>query len=158
MKIHTLKPIYNKNSKILILGSFPSRISILNNFYYSNKNNRFWNVMERLYNIKLNSNEDKINFLLNNNIALWDVIYSCDINNSSDSSIKNVVPNDIKSIIEKSNIKYILVTGKTALKYYNKYLLDKIGIDAVYLPSTSSANAKYAVDDLINEYKIIKKY
>lgn len=155
--VHTLKPIYNKYSKILILGSFPSKISRTNNFYYANKNNRFWKILEIIFNINLNNINDKINFLLNNNIALWDVIHSCEINKSSDSSIKNVMPNDIKSIINNSNIKHIFITGKTAFKYYNKFFKD-LNISITILPSTSSANASYSLDRLIEEYKIILNY
>ena len=156
--IHPLKPIYDKNSKILILGSFPSTISRKSSFYYANKNNRFWLIIENLFNIKLNTIKEKKLFLLKNNIALWDVIYSCEINKSNDSSIKNVIPNNINSIINKSQIKHIFVTGKTALKYYNKYLLNKLKIEAIYLPSSSSANARYSLNKLINEYKIILEY
>ncbi len=156
--MHTLKPIYNQNSKILILGSFPSVISRDNNFYYANKSNRFWLIFENLFNVELNTNYDKEKFLLNNNIALWDVIESCEINNSSDSSIKNVKVNNIQNIINKSNIKYIFVTGKTALKYYNKYLLNDSDITPIYLPSPSSANARYSLNKLIYEYKIILEY
>ena len=156
-QIHPLKPIYDKNSKILILGSFPSEISRKNNFYYANPNNRFWHILEILFKTKLNSKDDKINLLLNNHIALWDVIASCEIYKSSDSSIKNIIPNDINKILNNSNIKYIFVNGKKALELYNKYLLNTSNINAIYLPSTSCAIATYTLDKLVNEYKIIKK-
>ena len=155
---HPLDPIYNNNSKILILGTFPSIISRNDNFYYANKNNRFWKILENIFNIRLENYEDKKQFLLNNNIALWDVIKSCEIKNSDDSSIKNVIPNDIDKIIKNSSIKYIFVTGKIALKYYNKYISDKTNIKAIYLPSPSSANATYSLDKLIKEYRIILNY
>ena len=157
-QIHPLKPIYDKNSKILILGSFPSKISRTNNFYYANKSNRFWKVMECLFNTELSSNEERKIFLIKNKIALWDVIHSCEINKSSDSSIKDVVPNNINNILSTTNINNIFVVGKTALKYYNRYLKDEIKIEAIYLPSTSSANAAYSLEKLINEYKTIKYY
>lgn len=155
MLIHPLKPIYNKYSKILILGSFPSSTSRKNNFYYAHKSNRFWKIFEVLFNINLKSNLQKKKFLLNNNIALWDVLHSCDIKNSRDSSIKNPIPNDIKTIITKSNIKYIFITGKTAYNLYNKYFKNDINIKAVYLPSPSSANVKYTLDNLVKIYKKI---
>lgn len=155
MLIHPLKPIYNKYSKILILGSFPSSTSRKNNFYYAHKSNRFWKIFEVLFNINLKSNLQKKKFLLNNNIALWDVLHSCDIKNSRDSSIKNPIPNDIKTIINKSNIKYIFITGKTAYNLYNKYFKNDVNIKAVYLPSPSSANAKYTLDNLVKIYKKI---
>lgn len=157
-QIHPLQPIYNENSKILILGSFPSEKSRKNNFYYANKNNRFWHVIEKLLESELVSNEDKINKLLTNHIALWDVINSCEIHKSSDSSIKDIIPNDINKIIKNSNIKYIFVNGKKALELYNKYLLPVTKIEAIYLPSTSSANATYSLERLIKEYKIILEY
>ena len=157
MKVyHTLKPIYNKNSKILILGSMPSVISRNKNFYYANRNNRFWNIMENLFLTKFNSNLEKRKFLLDNKIALWDVINSCDIENSSDSSISNVIPNDIGRILEKTRIKTIYVTGKKALELYQKYIYPKIGIEAIYLPSTSPANAVLKEEDLIQKYQVIR--
>lgn len=159
MKVyHTLKPIYNKNSKILILGSMPSVISRNKNFYYANKNNRFWNIMENLFLTKLNSSDEKIEFLLKNKIALWDVIKSCNIIGSSDCSIKNVEINDINYLLNHSNIKYIFVTGKKALNIYNKYLLNITKKEAFYLPSPSSANASYSLKDLTEKYKIILDY
>ena len=133
----------------------PSVISRNQGFYYANKNNRFWSILESLFKVKLNSNEEKEKFLLNNNIALWDVIKTCDITGSSDSSIKNVKVNDISKIIKDSEIETIFVTGKTALNNYNKYLKDKLKKDAIYLPSPSSANASFSLEKLIQEYKII---
>lgn len=159
MKVyHTLKPIYNKNSKILILGSMPSVTSRNKNFYYANKNNRFWNIMENLFLTKLNSSDEKIEFLLKNKIALWDVIKSCNIIGSRDCSIKNVEINDINYLLNHSNIKYIFVTGNKALNIYNKYLLNITKKEAFYLPSPSSANASYSLKDLTEKYKIILDY
>ena len=156
--LHPLKPIYDKESKILILGSFPSIISREKSFYYANTNNRFWPILENIFNTKLLNNEEKETFLINYHIALFDVIKSCEIYNSSDSSIKNIVPNNINTLIKKSNIKYIFVNGKKALELYNKYIYDKTKIKAIYLPSTSSANAKYSYEKLVKEYQIILEY
>jgi len=153
---HTLKPIYNKNSRILILGSIPSIKSRENNFYYANKQNRFWNIINILFNENLVTNKEKTNFLLNNNIALYDCIKECIITNSSDSSIKVLKLNDIETIINNSNIKYIFLTGKTAYNIYKKYFT-YLNIDFYYLPSPSSANASYSLEKLVNEYKIIKE-
>ena len=155
---HLLKPIYNEKSIILILGSFPSEISRKNNFYYANPSNRFWTVLEKLFNVELNTNEEKTDFLLNNNIALWDVISSCEIYKSSDSSIKSIIPNDVNYLINHSQIKHIFVNGKKAYELYNKYLLNKTKINAICMPSTSSANAVYSLDKLIKEYNIILEY
>lgn len=153
---HTLKPIYNEYSKVLILGSIPSIKSRENNFYYANKQNRFWNIINTLFNVKLKTNEEKREFLLNNNIALFDVIKECEINGSNDSSIKNIKINNIEKIINKSNIKYIFLTGKTAYNLYKKHF-NNLKIDYYYLPSPSSANATYLLNDLIKEYSIIKE-
>lgn len=152
--INNLKPIYNSESKILILGSFPSIISRKNNFYYANKQNRFWEIFEIIFNIKLNTKYKKIDFLLKNKIALWDIIYSCEIINSKDSSIKNVTPNDITQIIKISNINHIFITSKKALHYYTRFF-NHLNINVSYLPSPSSANAKYSLNKLVEIYKKI---
>lgn len=102
--------------------------------------------------------DEKRNMLLSNGIALWDVIASCDISGSSDSTITNVVPNDISSIIESADIKCIFLNGKTAEKYYNKYIISNIGINAMCLPSTSPANAAWSVEKLVSEWQMIIKF
>lgn len=156
--IHNLKPIYNEKSKILILGSMPSTISRIENFYYANKKNRFWPIMETLFNISFTTQTQKEDFLLQKNIALWDVIKECDIDNSKDSSIKNVIPNNIQKLVDNSQITIIFTTGKISYNLYNKYLKDQLNIPAIYLPSPSSANANYSLDLLIKEYKIILNF
>ncbi len=158
--IHNINPVFDKNSKILILGSFPSLKSREAGFYYSHKQNRFWKVMEKIFNENIENNIDcKKIFLLKHNIALWDVIKSCDIEGSSDSSIKNICVNDINSILKSSSIKYVFTTGKKAYDLYKKYCFNNTKIDAIYLPSTSSSNiANYNLEDLISNYKIILKY
>lgn len=148
--VHPFLPIYDENSEILILGSFPSVISREKNFYYANKNNRFWKVMSILFQEDI---QDKAEFCLKHHIALWDVIHSCEIIGSSDSSISNVIVNDIESLISKTNIRKIFFTGKKAEELYKKYI--DCDIAYVGLPSTSSANAKMHLDDLIREYQII---
>ena len=155
---HPFPPLYDKNSKILILGSFPSVKSREQNFFYGHPQNRFWKVVATVLEKEIPTTiEEKREFLLSSNIALWDVIASCEITGSSDSSIKNVVANDLTEILETSNIKKIFVNGKTAEKYYNRYIKDKIGRDAVCLPSTSPANAMWNVESLVEEWKKIKK-
>ncbi len=152
---HPLKPIYNKNSKILILGSMPSVISRQIGFYYAHPKNRFWPTLEVLFHEKI---ENKKTFLLNKKIALWDVLSSCEIKESSDASIKNAIPNDLEKIIKESNIKAIFTTGKTAYKYYQKFFKDKINLPVIYLPSSSPANCKITKEELVESYKIILKY
>ncbi len=155
---HPFPPLYDKNSKILILGSFPSVKSREQNFFYGHPQNRFWKVVATVLEKEIPTTiEEKREFLLSSNIALWDVIASCEITGSSDSSIKNVVANDLTEILETANIKKIFVNGKTAEKYYNRYVKDKVGRDAVCLPSTSPANAMWNVESLVEEWKKIKK-
>ncbi len=154
--IHNINPIYNEYSKILILGSMPSKVSRENKFFYAHKTNRFWTVMSKLFNVSLNTNEEKTTFLLNHHIAMWDTIASCDISASSDASIKNVKVNDINKIIKNSNIKAIFCTGKKSYQIYTKYFSNELPVYS--LPSPSSANANFSVDDLCREYEIIKIY
>ncbi len=159
MPQHPIPPLYDKNSKVLILGSFPSVKSREQMFFYGHPQNRFWKVVSAVMNTDTPVTiEEKSDFLHSNHIALWDVIASCDITGSSDSSIKNVVANDLTEILKNADISQIFVNGKTAEKYYNKYIRDKIVRDAVCLPSTSPANAGWSVDRLVEAWRVIKGY
>ena len=151
---HTFGPVYDSDSRILILGSFPSVKSREINFYYGHRNNRFWKILGMLFNEEI---EDKKSFLLKHHIALFDVIESCDIIGSSDASIQNVKPNDLSIILNNSKVEKIFLNGAKAYELYKKYDEDKYAIEAVKLPSTSPANAAYSIDDLFNEWKIILK-
>ena len=150
--IHNIEPLYDSNSKILILGSFPSVKSREIQFFYGHKNNRFWPIMEKLFSVKLNNIEDKKEFLHLNHIALWDVIGSCSIEGSDDGSIKDVKPNDISLITNNSPIEKIFVNGKKAYELFLKYNREK----ATLLPSTSSANASYSFEKLLQYWSVIK--
>ena len=156
--IHNLNPIYDENSYILILGSMPSIKSRYVGFYYSHPKNRFWSTLSKVFNEKIkDTKEDKINFLINHHIALFDCIKECDIIGSSDSTIKNVIPNDIDIIINNSKIKYIFTTGRTSYNLYKKYIYPKTNIEAIYLPSPSPANCKKGIEDILfKEYSKIK--
>ena len=157
MIIHPIKPVFNKDSKVLILGSFPSVKSREEGFFYGHKKNRFWKILSLIFNQKQPLTiAEKTEFLLKNHVAIWDVIKSCEITGSADSSIKDVVPNDLSEILKKSKINRIFVNGKTAQKYYDKYLKEKTGIEAVLLPSSSPANAVYSLDKLVDEWQKIK--
>lgn len=157
MIVHPISPVFDENSRILILGSFPSVKSREEGFFYGHPQNRFWKVVSAVYGKETPKTvEQKCEFLLSNNIALWDVIGSCEITGSADSSIKNVTPNDLRLILDKSPIKKIFVNGRTAEKFYNKYTLSKIKVNAVCLPSTSPANAQWTLERLVNEWKQIK--
>lgn len=156
---HEIPPIYDKNSKILVLGSFPSVKSRENQFFYHHPQNRFWKVLSSVVGVDTPiSIEEKKKFLLDNNIALWDVIASCDIEGSSDSSIKNVVANDLNKIIDKCNIKQIFCNGGKSYELYKKYCEKNTNLKAIKLPSTSPANARFSLKKLIEEWQIIKKY
>lgn len=155
---HPFPPLYDKDSKILVLGSFPSVKSREQLFFYGHPQNRFWKVTAAVFGDDVpKSIEDKKAFLHKNHIALWDVIASCDIEGSADSTIKNVVPNDLDAIIKNSKVKRIFVNGKTAEKYYNKYTKDKLGRAAVCLPSTSPANAVWSIERLVGAWRIINE-
>ena len=154
---HPFPPIYNKNSKILILGSFPSVKSREQMFFYGHPQNRFWKVISAVLECcEPETIEEKRTLLLEHGIALWDVIASCEINGSADSSIKNVVVNDLSKILREADIRQIFVNGKTAEKYYNKYTYHKTGIKAICLPSTSPANAAWNIPKLVDAWKIIR--
>ena len=155
---HPIAPIYNENSRILILGSFPSVRSRQEGFFYGHKQNRFWKVTASVFETETPLTvEDKKAFLLSNGIALWDVIASCDIVGSSDSSIKNVTPNDISHILKASSINRIFTNGATAGRLYDKYVFPITGIHALCLPSTSPANAAWNIERLTEAWKIIKE-
>ena len=155
---HGFDEYFQEDSKILILGSMPSVKSRELGFYYMHPKNRFWNVISMVFNEKIPETiEDKKEFLKRNKIALWDVIRTCRIKGSSDSSISNVIPNDIKGLLSKTNIENIYVTGKKALELYQKYIYPTTNIEAIYLPSTSPANAAVKLVDLVEKYRIIKE-
>lgn len=157
MELHTIAPFYNDDSEILILGSFPSVKSRKAGFYYAHPYNRFWKVLEMVFQDQMESDIDsKKAFLTKHKIALFDVCAACEIKGSSDISIKNVVPNDIAKVLANSNIKHIYTNGKAAYNLYNKLIKDNTKIEAIYLPSTSPANATFSLAKLIHEYEIIK--
>ena len=153
---HAFSPVFNNESRVLILGTMPSPKSRENGFYYSHPRNRFWPVMAAVFEEKTPiTPAERTVFLLRNKIALWDVLKECDIEGASDSSIKNAVPNDLSVILNSADIKAIFTTGTTAAKLYKKHTEPKTGIAAISLPSTSPANAKISFEALLEEYKII---
>ena len=155
--VHPIPPVYDKDSRILILGSFPSVKSRETGFFYGHPQNRFWKVVSTVFGEAVpQTTEEKKSFLLRNHIAVWDVINSCEIKGSSDSSIRNVTVNDLNRILDSADIRAIYVNGKTALKYYKKYAQPLIGREAVCLPSTSPANAVWNMERLLAEWDIIK--
>ncbi len=155
LEFHNIEPVYDENSKILILGSFPSVKSRETGFFYGHPQNRFWRVVAAVRNEAVPETiAEKKAFLLRNGIAVWDVIKSCDITGSGDSSIKNAVPNDISVILKTAPIERIFCNGAASYKLYKRFLEPETGMTAVKLPSTSPANAAYSLDRLIDEWKI----
>ena len=156
---HEIPPLYDAHAKILILGSFPSVKSREGHFFYNHPQNRFWRVLAAVTGEETpGSIPEKRAFLLRNGIALWDVIASCEIQGSSDSSIRNVVPNDIRPILETADIRQIYVNGGTAEKLYKKYIFSVTGRAAVRLPSTSPANAACSLEKLMEQWKTVNTY
>lgn len=156
MIYHPIEPVYDSQSRILILGSFPSVKSREAMFFYGHPQNRFWKVTAAVFGCRVPQTiEEKRSFLLTNGIAVWDVIASCEIEGSSDSSIRNVTPNDLSQILNAAPVEQIFVNGKTALKYYEKYLRPVTGREAVCLPSTSPANAAWNLEKLTEAWSII---
>lgn len=153
---HDLKPIYNKNSKILLLGTLPSPKSREIGFYYSHPQNRMWKILSQLLNQPLpQTKEEKTLLLLENKIAMWDVLSSCEINGADDNSIKNPIPNDLSLIYSNANIKATFTTGSKATSLYKKFNTS----ESILLPSTSPANCRfYTYEKLVESYKVILEY
>lgn len=157
--VHTIEPVFDKNSHILILGSFPSVKSREACFFYGHPQNRFWPVLAALRKEAVPASvEDKKLFLLRNHIAVWDVIASCDIEGSSDSSIKNAVPNNLERILKHSQVRQIYTNGGVSAKLYDKYCLSATKIPAAKLPSTSPANAASSLEKLISAWSCINDF
>lgn len=158
MPVHPIAPVFDKDSKVLILGSFPSVRSREEGFFYGHPQNRFWKVTSQIFGEELPVTiDEKKAFLIRNHIALWDVIGSCEIEGSSDSSIRDVTVNDLSVILDVADIRAIFLNGKKAEQYYLKYLFPVLKRDAVCLPSTSPANAAWNLDKLITVWGAISE-
>ena len=155
--IHPIPPTYDENSRILILGSFPSVKSREMMYFYGHPQNRFWKLMAALYEeeVPMSVSERK-DFLLRNRIAVWDSIRQCTVTGSSDSSIKDVIPNDLTPVLESAPIEQIYCNGKKSWEMYHRYIEPVIHRQAIALPSTSPANAAFSMEKLIEAWKIIK--
>jgi hypoxanthine-DNA glycosylase len=153
---HNIPPVYNAHSRILILGSFPSVKSREGQFFYHHPQNRFWKILTALTGDNfLTGIEEKKALLLKNQIAVWDVIESCTIQGSSDSSIRDVVPNDINRILTEAPIERIFTNGNKSFELYRKYLLPVTNRPAEKLPSSSPANAAWSLERLIEAWRVI---
>ncbi len=154
---HPFGPLFCPESRILILGSFPSVKSREQNFFYGHPQNRFWKVTATVFEDDVPETiEEKKAFLLKHQIAVWDVIRKCRIRGSSDASIENVEVNGLGRILDHADIRMIYVNGKTAEKLYIKYMKDIYHRDCIVLPSTSPANAAWGLERLIEAWKIIR--
>lgn len=157
--IHPIAPLYDADSRVLILGSFPSVKSREAMFFYGHPCNRFWRVLAALLGCALPQTvEEKKAMLHAQHIALWDVVASCEITGSSDSSIKNALANDIRPILDASRICAVFCNGQTAHRLYRRYLEPMCGRAAVCLPSTSPANASFCVERLCEQWRVILRY
>ncbi len=156
--VHNIPPVYDEDSRVLILGSFPSPMSREARFFYGHPQNRFWKVMARLYDRPdFTGIEEKKRFITEKHIAMWDSIYECDIRGASDASIKNAVPTDLEKIIRCGNIVQIFTNGKVSGRVFDKYQAKKLGRTSITLPSTSPANAAWSLERLLEEWKIVKE-
>ena len=154
--VHPFPPTWDEHSEILILGSFPSVKSREMAYFYGHPQNRFWRLIAALYEDDTPQTvEERRAFLLRHHIALWDVIASCTIVGSSDSSIQDAVPNDIRPILAGAPIRGIYTNGQTAFRLYRQYILPQVGRDAVCLPSTSPANAAWSLERLTEAWSVI---
>ena len=152
---HDFVPVYDSRSRILILGTLPSVKSRESNFYYGHPQNRFWKVVAALTGSSVPVTvETKKQMLLDSGIGVWDVIASCTIEGSSDSSIKDVVPNDIAGLLADSSIEAVFCNGGKAYELYVKYCEKMQGAPrAIKLPSTSPANAAWKLEKLTDAWK-----
>ena len=153
---HPFDPLYDSHSRVLILGSFPSVKSREQAFFYGHPQNRFWRLLAALFQEPVPQPvAEKRELCLKHRIALWDVIATCEIVGSSDSSIKNATANDISAILSAAPIEEIFVNGKTASRLYDRYILPKTERTAICLPSTSPANAAWSLEKLQSQWRVI---
>lgn len=156
---HPIPPVYDARSRILILGSFPSVKSREAAFFYGNRQNRFWTLLSMLLGEEEPTDtEAKKRFLLANGIALWDVIASCEIVGSADSSIRSVTPNDLTPLLQGSRIRAIFTNGQQASTLYRRYLIGQSGLLDIPLPSSSPANAAYSLPRLLEAWRVLLAY
>ncbi|MBO6301434.1 MAG: DNA-deoxyinosine glycosylase [Ruminiclostridium sp.] len=154
--VHSFEPVFDENSRVLILGSLPSVKSRENGFYYGHPQNRFWRVTAAVFGESVPLTvEEKRAMLLRNGAAIWDVVSECDIMGSSDASIRNVIPTDIAALLKKTAVRAVFTNGGTADRIYRRYQLPLTGVEAVKLPSTSPANAAWQLDRLTEAWRVI---
>lgn len=156
---HDFQPIYNEESRVLMLGTMPSPKSRETGFYYGHPRNRFWKVVSDVCGEVLpETKEEKVAFALRNKIAVWDVLAGCEIKGAEDASIRNPVANDLNIIIKNVDIRAVFATGQKAAQLYRKYCQKETGMEIICLPSTSPANCSISYEKLFEAYEVILKY
>ena len=159
--VHTIPPVFDEHSRVVILGTMPSPRSREVGFYYGHPQNRFWRVMEQLFDLPdhaLVENTARTDFLLRHRIALWDVLASCSIEGASDASIADATPNDLTRILDAAPIRAVFTTGGKAAELCRRFdgaLLAQRDIPFAALPSTSAANARMRLDELVKRYHVV---
>lgn len=155
---HPIPPFAAAGAKVLILGSFPSVKSRESGFFYGHPQNRFWRVLARVFEDDVPATVDgKKAFLAAHGIALWDVIASCAIEGSADSSIRDVVANDVGALLAQHDIRAVFTNGKTAQALFDRHLAPSLGVCATCLPSTSPANAAWNLDRLVEAWRVVRE-
>ena len=156
--LHPFGPLFGPESRILILGSFPSVKSREQNFFYGHPQNRFWKVIAALFDQPVPMNiPEKKELILSHGLALWDSIASCVVTGSSDASIRDVRANDLRIILDSCPIERIYCNGRKSHEMYEKYILPELGREAVCLPSTSPANAQWSLEKLTAAWSVLKE-
>ena len=156
---HTIPPIYNEKSKVLILGTMPSPKSREAGFYYSHPQNRFWRTIAEVFGVDCPTTVyGKVELALTHGIAIWDVLSSCEISGADDNSIKDAVVNDFTKIFDAADIRAVFTTGRKATDLYVRLCSEKYGHMPVYLPSTSPANCRMPQKALTAAYRVILDY
>lgn len=154
--VHNIPPLYDENSRVLLLGSIPSPKSRQAEFFYAHPQNRFWRVLAAVLGVPAPQTiEDKRTLCLTHGIALWDTIAQCEIAGASDVSIKNAVPNDIGALLRQTQIKRIFATGAKSAELYRRLIEPALHVPITPLPSTSPANAAWSLEQLTEAYRII---
>lgn len=155
---HELEPVYDENSRVLILGSIPSPKSREMGFYYGHPQNRFWRVLAAVFGEDIPQTADeRRDFALHHRIALWDVLASCEIKGADDASIREPQANDLTRITKNAPIRAIFCTGTKAYTFYNRFCRDAVGMDAILLPSTSPANCRISFETICEAYRVIRE-
>ena len=156
---HELPPVFDKESRILVLGTIPSPKSREQGFYYGHPRNRFWKMMALVFEEPMPETvEERRTMALRNHVAIWDVLASCTIRGAEDASIRDVVPNDIRLILSQADIRAVFTTGAKAAALYRKYCEPVCSMPCISLPSTSPANCRMKDEELLQYYRQLRQY